>query len=911
MLRITSQSNAAGACHYFDPKSHDYYLDGQELAGQWGGKGAKLLGLSGDVRPDDFKALAYNRNPETGRKLTARDHANRRVGHDLTFSVPKSVTLAFELLKDDRILNAFRESVFETMADIERDALTRDRRGGKEDLVQPDNLTHATFIHRSSRPVKGIPDCQLHAHVFVFNATKHDGRWTAVELGKVKAEAPYYEALAMARLGKKLVDLGYGVRRKGKFFELEGVSNELVDKFSRRTKLIEAVAVERNVTDPDYKAELGGKTREHKLDGPHSSPADLRKEWIARLTDAEKRQLKNLPGQVTPLPSVEQSARFALDHSFERSAVMPVKRVLEEGLRHGVGRITLDELTAGLPKLGLLTKGEESTTREMLALEAGMVQFARDGRGSAKPIPRARSSPQSVPVSSKDVANSPHSARAVKPTENLTPGQQAAIRHILTSRDRVTLVRGAAGTGKTTALETAASSIRHAGYVVQAVAISTTAADELKQVDPGSATLARFLLDTKMQDAVAGGVVIADEASLIGTKQAAAFFRVLERIDARAVFVGDVKQHGAVTSGSPFQLLQQHASLPVAEITEVMRQRGAYKRVSEYLSEHRTDAALDLLEQLGHVHEADYTERMKLIADDYWDAVKRKQSVLVVAPTHEEGNAVTGVIRERLKAEGKLKDDEREFTRLVPLNLTEAERGDGHRLEAGDVLQFHRASGKHKAGDRVHVGEGGTARAGSHDLWPAAHGSAYRVSSLKVAPGDAVRITANGKDKSGKHKLKNGAVYTVKGFDRKGDIQLDNGWVVDKSFGHISHGYVSTSHASQGRTVDVVLVSESSKSFPAASAEQFYVSISRGKRAAYVYSDDVQALREAVSLARPKVNATDVFHHVVQPHGMVNRVKSRAMFMGRVRGIASKAVQVVREKVRQLTKQREMDYGIG
>ena len=72
--------------------------------------------------------------------------------------------------------------------------------------------------------------------------------------------------------------------------------------------------------------------------------------------------------------------------------------------------------------------------------------------------------------------------------------------------------------------------------------------------------------------------------------------------------------------------------------------------------------------------------------------------------------------------------------------------------------------------------------------------------------GDRVRITAGGKTKDGKHRLSNGSLLSVEGFTKRGDIIVDHGWVIDRDFGHLTHGYVVTSHASQGVTVDKVFV---------------------------------------------------------------------------------------------------------
>ena len=96
-----------------------------EVLGKWHGRDAERLGLKGEVSRDDFIALAKNRLPGSitkenpnGEKLTVRDAEGRKVGYDFTFSVPKSVSVAFSLTKDEEILKAVQESVHETMQDM-------------------------------------------------------------------------------------------------------------------------------------------------------------------------------------------------------------------------------------------------------------------------------------------------------------------------------------------------------------------------------------------------------------------------------------------------------------------------------------------------------------------------------------------------------------------------------------------------------------------------------------------------------------------------------------------------------------------------------------------------------------------------------------------------------------------------
>jgi ATP-dependent exoDNAse (exonuclease V) alpha subunit len=87
---------------------------------------------------------------------------------------------------------------------------------------------------------------------------------------------------------------------------------------------------------------------------------------------------------------------------------------------------------------------------------------------------------------------------------------------------------------------------------------------------------------------------------------------------------------------------------------------------------------------------------------------------------------------------------------------------------------------------------------------------------------------------------------------------LGNGWTVSKDYGFLAHGYVVTSHASQGKTVKRVIIGQSADSMRAASREQFYVSVSRGRERATIFTDDKKALLEAVSRSDDRVAATEL-----------------------------------------------------
>ncbi len=859
MLRVVAHKSAAAARAYYIEglKREDYYSEKQEVVGQWHGLAAELLGLEGKVAAKDFAALAENCNPLTGQKLTPRTKLDRRVGYDLNFHAPKSLSVLYALSGDKQILAAFRAAVIETMGSIETATTTRVRQKGAQSERVTGNLVWAEFVHFTARPVGGIPDPHLHAHCFAFNSTFDpvEERWKAASWAAIKKDAPYNEAVFHSLLTDKLAGLGYGIERTRGGWEVAGIPRAVIDKFSRRTAEIERMADAAGITDAKAKDALGAASREGKRRG--LTNADLLAAWNVRLNADERllidevasKRLGTRTGEkITPERAVDE----ACDKLLGKQSVVESKRMVAEALRFGVGQVTPESVWHAFEKRSMITKqvGAETfcTSLDALTEEVSLVNFVRSGRDRHAPLV----------VGEIKFGDSKLSAE-----------QRAAVSHLLTSQDQVMAIRGGAGVGKTTAMIEAVAQIERAGRRVFAFAPSASASrGTLRDAGfVGAETVARLLVDPKLQEKIRGQVVLVDEAGLLGVRDMWSIMQLAGN-NTRVILVGDTAQHAPVARGDAFRLLQHYAGLPIAEITSIRRQEGdVYRKAVAALSRGDLQTGFQRLDELGAIVEVENeAERYRLLAQDYL-ALSRKDSVpLTISPTHAEAAKVTAAIREAKREAGKL-GIERPFVQLHPLQWDDSDKRRSENYQAGQVVQFHQNAMGILRGERFRIvgsdtkaGVEAVNDAGRRIVLPLDEAQKFQIfeeREINLARGDQLRITRNGKSDDGR-RLNNGNVFTVAKFSREGNIVLDTGAQLNARHGHFALGYVSTSHSAQSKSVRDVLVAQSEASFAASSREQFYVSVSRGKSSIRIYTDSRKGLQEAVSSASARQSGIEL-----------------------------------------------------
>jgi len=848
MFTAVAQKNLGDAESYFDEhlSQNDYYAAGEIRPGQWIGAGAERLGLKNTVTREQFHALCENENPETGERLTQRQlkEGQRRVFYDFTCSAPKSVSVLAVTLADERLVTAHEEATRIAFRELESFAATRVRKQGNQKDRITGNLVAAAFTHTSSRAL----DPQLHTHFTVFNATFDDRErsWKALQAGGMYDAIRYGTAVYRNELAKRVQQIGYWIQPSKHGFQIEGVSDEVLKRFSKRAQQRDAVVQE-------LEQKLGHKlsnnaislavhqSRAEKVKG--ISTAEVRERQLAQLSLDEQQSLQNLCSSVQPVRPVRvfepenQALNHAVAHVFERKSVVPEHELLNVALSQRLGEVDLPTLKAAVKYSPDLVKTERGfSTRQILATELDLIQTVNAGCDAVAPL-----------------------HPSYRPAAWLGEDQQRAIYHVLRTSDRITGLRGLAGSGKTTALRELVAACKEA-RVEPFFCAPTAAATEVLRTEGFEAVTLQSLLLTKPALS-ARQLVVLDEAGAVGMDDMKRLFDLAR--DARIVLSGDTGQHASVARGDAMRILENHSDFQSGQLTRIRRQRKAeYRKAVELAAQKNTNEAFAQLERMGAVTELPGNQLHDSAAQSYVKTLMQNQSVLLVAPTWNEIEAVTEKVRAALKTSGRLAGEEKEFQVFDSLSWTEAQKRDTRQYRPGMVIQFHRRKAGFDKSEMVAVVavENDALKVqradGSESVFQLGQGSALfdvgEKRKLKVATGDKLLLQSNWQKK-----FVNGELVEVKAI-QGGALVLADGRVIPEKYRTFTHGYAVTSHAAQGKTVDEVLVVASSRSLPAINQQQFYVSISRGRDTCRVFTDDAEMLRSHVTRSSARLAAVEV-----------------------------------------------------
>jgi len=289
-------------------------------------------------------------------------------------------------------------------------------------------------------------------------------------------------------------------------------------------------------------------------------------------------------------------------------------------------------------------------------------------------------------------------------------------------------------------------------------------------------------------------------------------------------------------------------------LTKIIRQKDpAYRKVVELLAAKKPYQAFAQLEKLGEVHETKSGQSLyDRAAQDYLKTITSGKSCLAIAPVWSEIEAFSDVVRDKLKMEGLLSVKERQVMVTSSFGWTPAQRKRVENYKPGDVLQFHRETTVFAKDEAVKMVEVRGQRLvverenGERFAFDPKRIHSFDVGELRkisVASGDRLLVRGNLKAR----KVKNGDIVEVTGFDADGSIRLKDGRSLPGSFRQYTHGYATTSHAAQGKTVDRGILILGEAGIRAANLQQAYVSNSRFRDTQTIYTTNRKAAKNAMA----------------------------------------------------------------
>ena len=905
-LKVRKGQTARAAAEHIanyarEEQAHGVIREGQpgyyakaDTPSRWIGEGAKALGLEGAVRRDDLIEVLQGRLPG-GTDLSKRGgrEADRRMGTDLTISAPKSFSILAIAGSDQRLAGLWDEAVNEAAKVIEREVIVARRGHGGSEVEQTGSMVCAAYTHQDARTVDGFADPDLHTHLLLMNATQRaDGEWVARDLafGERNVLRMTADFAMKAHLAKRLQELGYRVRVTKDGFEIEGITQEQIDAFSRRTGQVdtslESQGLTREASSANQRdvATLGtreGKTKLSRIEHTYEVRDRVRTGGLD--LDALTREAR-VRGSIETTDLTTEAIKSAARHLGERESVFSKNQTRLEALRAGMGGTTLEQIDASIQvpaQTGLLDFGDNKlTTRDAMYREQEILARARAGHGQAAAL-----------MSGAD-AESFIKDREASQGFRYSNGQRAALALSLTSPDRVIGVVGAAGAGKTTSIAGTVEAAKANGHEVVGIAPSAAASHELKSAGADDTRTLASLLASKQTEGQSR-VYILDEAGMVSGRDMDALLQRIDKEGARLLLVGDPRQLSAVEAGSPFAQMLETGAIQHATIDEIQRQhdpqlreiaqafaRGEAAQGAALARPYMHEVAIPKREEAEDEKPTTQEKRAAIAAATAADYLKRdtdtRGRTLVVTGTNDLRQQINSQIREGLREQGAVSRDAAvTVMALDKAGLTREQQARAESYRPGMVIRLEEGRGQSRRTIEYKVqGVNGNTvtvmnpEGESRDWNPIQKRpmGVYQPRDMELSPGDKVVFREN---QAGVDRIRNGEAATIDRIeDGKPIARLDSGKEItlDPARGQtVDYGWCRTIHSSQGATVDHVIVAGEASRM--ATAQTAYVAASRERETLTVYTDHGPTLektwaktaeREYAAVAAKTSHALDI-----------------------------------------------------
>ncbi len=753
MLSVKSLGTAgSGIEEYYEHLAQDdYYENGGEPPGQWQGALSSELYLFGMIRPGQLGQMFRGYHPLTGDALAANAGDQHKVGWDLTFSAPKSVSIAWAFASDEArrtIEQAHNAAVAGALSFLEKRAFSsRDRDQFGEPVKA---ILAATYQHGSSREL----DPQLHTHATVANlGMRADGTYCALDFDTRYKMAG--GAIYRAELAAQLIQLGFAVDRDARSFKIIGVEQSICDAFSkRRNQIVERLQQTGFSSAKAASFAALGTRQEKQLTDRESLFLAWRAEAVSlslnldgvgngqmlnfRMADPQQNIdmdaiLKGLTVQASTFTVMQLEAAIAIEAQGQFDA-----QQIEQLVRDTVAARMQEQGPYALVRLHDKSENadtrrrqtERFTTREMLEIENQIIHNAMARQDDRVHIISCRNALINYP--------------------SLSYEQSKALRHITEESGAIKAVRGLAGTGKSFMLHAANESWMESNFNVTGAALAGKAAQSLED---GSGIKSQTL--HSLLDEISAGkkilsskdIVVIDEAAMVGSRQMHHILNYIHEAGAKAVLVGDQLQLQPIDAGGIFRAMSD--KLGYASLMDIRRQKSELDRAMIHdLIDGKSNDVIKSLAERGMLEVAP-SEKVYNVIVNQWANELNPYAIhqsLILAGTKSDAYKINMLARDRLAQQHCLHSE-------VLVTTEYGERA----MAVGERILFTRNS-----------------------------------RALGVKNGQTGTITKWGLDQLGNLIL---------------DIETDVGKTVSVNpvqYGHIDYGYALSVHKAQGQTVDNV-----------------------------------------------------------------------------------------------------------
>jgi conjugative relaxase-like TrwC/TraI family protein len=754
------------------------------------------------------------------------------MGVDLTVDLPKSLSTAYAVASPATaaLMEKFlKDSVDEATQQLEGwtaySMAGHHGDGQRAERVETTGFMGWTVLHRSARPMDDTPgDPHLHIHAVLANmALGEDGKWRTVASGTqdLHRHARTLNELAEALNRAKWIEhfgASFTQDPTTNAWELDGIPTSLRSDFSRRHREVLALAGE------------GASSSEQKAAARASAHAkvqleetDVRTQWRERAGASlggdqavDAMLAEALPGPGGG-PSLSSGGGPRMPSAPElAAAVWEGQWGLVAGRKTVTRAHVLAAVAAAVP---YLLRGEELEALADIVLEqpGHAVRLADDGRAyqanrqryTHTSVLEAESILVETAMARMDVGAAvvtPEAAQMAMDVFEATRGfaldeeQRQVVLRLLTAGHGVDAVLGVAGSGKTTLLQAAqiawrAAQIPAAGACTAAV----TAANLTAETGISSRTVAAWVADIRKTggrdlDALAGGVLLIDEAPMVDDRELALLLRATTDRGIKLVAIGDPLQLQAIGIGGGFARI--HQLVGGLALRENRRQRDSVERLAlQVWRTGKKEQALQLLAGHGRVHATDTAQESMVEMLEVWDQARVRwqgdphlmmRELLVLASRTSDVELLTGAARAMRRQAGDLGPE-------VRFALAGGGRLD---LAVGDLVRVRQNDYRSRRGNGDQV-----------DVLNGYRGVVLAADRRRGALVEWVRLTSDGE-------------------------RREQAWISAAAIskGSLGHGYAMTIHAAQGSTATTALVYG-----PGADSFGLYPGLSRAREATHLW----------------------------------------------------------------------------